>query len=154
MMFWILIISLGVAWALQSVLSLRQMQKFSTLFVEMRKRGKVCMGKFSGGIVQGAIVLFLLDDDGRITEGQRLHGVSVVARFKPFETYNGHYMGAVDPALVRDRGKSLGKAVDNARSNYQIVVGGGEAPQPQTALGRTLDTVSSKWRRKPAVIAD
>jgi len=148
-MFWILIISLGVAWALQSVLSLQQMRRFSTLFVEMRKRGKVCMGKFSGGIVQGAIVLFLLDDDGRIVTGHRLNGVSVVARFKPFELYNGQYMGDIEPSLARPQGKSLTKALNNARSNYRVVTGGGEAPQPPTALGRTIDMISSKWRRKP-----
>lgn len=148
-MFWILIISLGVAWTVQSVLSLQQMKRFSTLFVDMRKRGKVCMGKFSGGIVQGAIVLFLLDDDGRIITGQRLNGVSVIARFKPFELYNGQYMGDIDTSLARQRGKSLVKALNNACENYRIISLGGEAPQPPSALGRTIDGVSSKFRRKP-----
>lgn len=153
MMFWILIISLGVAWAMQAVLSLRQMQRFSTLFVDMRKRGKVCMGKFSGGVVQGAIVLFLLDDDGCIVRGQRLHGVSVVARFQPFDLFNGHRMGDIDPMDARKLGRSLVRAVTNATDNYRIVSNGGQAPEPPTALGRAIDTASSKFRRKPVPTA-
>jgi len=148
-MFWILIISLGVAWTLQSVLSLRQMKAFSNLFVGMRRQGKVCMGKFSGGIVQGAIVLFLLDDDdGRIRSGQRLRGVSVAARFQAFDMYDGTLMADVDPAEAAKLGKPLVKAIDNACTNYRIVNGGGQPPEPPTALSRLLAKLPSPGRRK------
>lgn len=65
-MFWIFIIAIGLSWVAQSALSFKQAKAFSTLFVDMRRRGRVAMGKFRGGIVQGAIVMFGLDDDGVI----------------------------------------------------------------------------------------
>lgn len=149
-MFWILIISLGVAYALQSVLSLRQMKAFSSLFVGMRRQGKVCMGKYSGGLLQGAIVLFLLDDDGRIRSGQRMRGVSVVARFQPFGLYDGQLMEDVDPSAAAKLGKPLVKALENAAMNFQIVNGGGQPPEPPTALSRLLAKLPSPGRRKKA----
>ena len=52
-MFWIFIIAIGLSWVAQSALSFKQAKAFSTLFVDMRRRGRVAMGKFRGGIVQG-----------------------------------------------------------------------------------------------------
>lgn len=147
-MFWILIISLGVAWTLQSIFSLRQMKAFSNLFVGMRRQGKVCMGKYSGGLFQGAIVLFLLDEDGRIRSGQRLRGVSVAARFQPFDMYDGWFMAEVDPAEAAKLGKPLVKAIENACTNFRIVNGGGQPPEPPTALSRLLAKLPSPGRRK------
>ncbi len=147
-MFWILIISLGAAWTLQSILSLRQMKAFSNLFVGMRRQGKVCMGKFSGGIVQGAIVLFLLDEDGRIRSGQRLRGVSVAARFQPFDMYDGTLMAEVDSSAAAKLGKPLVKAIENSCTNFRIVNGGGQPPEPPTALSRLLAKLPSPGRRK------
>lgn len=154
-MFWILIVSLGLAWIFQSVLSFKQTQAFTKLFVALRRRGRVAMGKFRGGIVQGAIVMFVIDDDGVITEGQRLHGVTVVARFRAFDEFNGARIADVDPSLAKPWGKSMVKAVANARDNYRIITGGGAAPEPPTALTRALGRISgiaSKWRRKPALL--
>ena len=61
MTFWIFLAALGAAWVLQSYLSFKQTQSFTKLFVAMRRRGRVAMGRFKGGIVQGAIVLFGID---------------------------------------------------------------------------------------------
>lgn len=153
-MFWIFIIAIGLSWVAQSALSFKQAKAFSTLFVDMRRRGRVAMGKFRGGIVQGAIVMFGLDDDGVILEGQRLHGVSVVARFRPFEDFTGEHISDVDPAVAARFGKSVVKAVANAKDNYRIILSGEKAPEPPTALARTIDAISAKFRRRrPAPIA-
>ena len=153
-MFWILIVALGLAWIVQSVLSFKQTQAFTRLFVALRRRGRVAMGKFRGGIVQGAIVMFGLDDDGVILEGQRLHGVSVVARFRPFEDFTGQHISDVDPAVAARFGKSVVKAVANAKDNYRIILSGEKAPEPPTALARTIDAISGVVRRRrPAPIA-
>ncbi|VEP40895.1 MULTISPECIES: transcriptional regulator GutM [Tessaracoccus] len=151
-MFWILIVALGLAWIVQSVLSFKQTQAFTRLFVALRRRGRVAMGKFRGGLAQGAIVMFVIDDDGVIVEGQRLHGVTVLARFRAFDAFNGSHIADVDPARASGWGKSMVKAVTNARDNYRIISGGGQAPEPPTALTRALGGVSrltTRWRRKP-----
>ena len=98
MTFWIFLAALGAAWVLQSYLSFKQTQSFTKLFVAMRRRGRVAMGRFKGGIVQGAIVLFGIDADGVITEGHRLNGVTVMARFRGFEDFTGQNIADIDPA--------------------------------------------------------
>ena len=51
-MFWLFLIALGAAWVLQSFLSFKQTQSFTKVFVAMRRRSRVAMGRFKGGIVR------------------------------------------------------------------------------------------------------
>ncbi|QXT63446.1 transcriptional regulator GutM [Tessaracoccus palaemonis] len=152
-MFWIFIIAIGIAWVAQSFLSFRQTQAFSQLFIALRRRGRVAMGKFRGGLVAGSIVLFLLDDDDRIVEAHRLGGVTVLARFKALAGFDGEHMGSIDPARVRALGKPTLRAVANAVDNFRIITAGGRAPEPPTALARLLDRLPGV-NRKPKTMAD
>ncbi|HMS37248.1 MAG TPA: transcriptional regulator GutM [Arachnia sp.] len=137
-MFWIVIISLGVAWLLQSFFSFKQSQAFGKLFVELRRKGRVAMGRFKGGLVQGVIVLFAIDDDGIILEGHKLQGVTVGARFKRFDLYDGQDLHEIDPHLAKRHGGPALKAIENARENLRIVTAGGQPPEPPSALTRLI----------------
>ena len=150
-MFWIVIISLGTAWLLQSFFSFKQSQAFGKLFVALRRKGRVAMGRFKGGLVQGAIVLFVVDSDGIILEGHKLQGVTVAARFKRFDLYDGQDLHEIDPELARRYGGPLRKAVENARDNLRIVTVGGHPPEPPTALARLMRRIPlPSFRRKKA----
>ena len=61
---------------LQAVLSMLQMRHFSQEFMKLRRRGKVACGRQAGGFHAGAIVMFLLDENGVIREGKKLFGVT------------------------------------------------------------------------------
>ncbi|MHA7861331.1 transcriptional regulator GutM [Tessaracoccus sp. Y36] len=138
-MFWIFIAAIGIAWVAQSFLSFKQTKAFTELFVSLRKKGRVAMGKFSGGVVAGSIVMFVLDDDDRVVEGHRLNGITVLARFKEFGLYNGRFMSMVEPREATRYGTSVVRAVANARDNYRVVVDGGVPAEPPSAVGRALD---------------
>lgn len=77
-------IALGVAFLLQIIFSMLQMKYFSSQFVKLRKRGKVVVGRKNGFFFAGAIVMFLIDDDGIILEGKKMEGVTCLARVKDF----------------------------------------------------------------------
>ncbi|HHT11740.1 MAG TPA: transcriptional regulator [Propionibacterium sp.] len=138
-MFWIFIAAIGFAWVAQSFLSFRQTKAFTQLFVDLRKKGRVAMGKFSGGLVAGSIVMFVLDEDDRVVEGHRLNGITVLARFKEFDLYDGRFMSMVEAREAKHLGKSVMRAVANARDNYRIVADGGMPSEPPTAVARALD---------------
>ena len=153
MTFWIFLAALGAAWVLQSYLSFKQTQSFTKLFVAMRRRGRVAMGRFKGGLVQGAIVLFGIDEDGVITEGRRLNGVTVLARFRSFEEFTGQHLADIDPSAAARHGRQVRNAVANAQENYRIITSGGDAPEPPSALARTVGRVKGIWRRKKSATA-
>ena len=138
-MFWIFVIALGAAWALQSFLAFKQTQAFTQLFVALRRQGRVAMGKFRGGFTAGSIVMFVLDEDDRVAEGHRLAGTTVTARFKSFDDYNGQFVGMIEPEASAQLGRPVVKAVKNLRENYLVVAAGGTPAEPTTALGRALD---------------
>lgn len=148
-MFWLFLIALGAAWVLQSFLSFKQTQSFTKVFVAMRRRSRVAMGRFKGGIVQGAIVLFGIDDDGVIQEGRKLNGTTVLARFRPFDLFDGENLADIEPERAARHGKQVVAAIANARENYRIITSGGHAPEPPSALGRTVERIKSIRRRRP-----
>lgn len=137
-MFWPFLIGFGVLYAVNTVLALRQSRHFSATFIALRRRGRVAIGKYKGLVVAGAIVLFLLDEDGRIVEGTRLSGVTALARFGDLPQFNGLLITEVSAAEDRRLAPSLRKAVTNATENYRVITGGGtasEPPGPFTRLG-------------------
>ena len=70
------ILVIVVAMAAQFALTYCQMRDFSREFAKLKRRGRVAVGRKSGGFHAGAIVMFLLDGDGIILEGKALEGVS------------------------------------------------------------------------------
>ena len=47
-------------------------------------------------VTTGAIVMFLLDEDGTIVEGTRLTGVTVLSRFRPLPEFDGLRLATLD----------------------------------------------------------
>ena len=86
--------------------------------------------------------------DGVITEGHRLNGVTVMARFRGFEDFTGQSITDIDPADAAHHGRQVRKAVENARENYRIITAGGQAPEPPSALARTVKKVRGTFRRR------
>ena len=129
-MFWTFLIGFAVIYITQTVLGFRQSKNFAQTFTSMRRRGRVAIGKKRGLLVAGAFVLFLLDADGRIVEGQKLSGVTVLSRFRTFDAFNGQDVATLDPQSNRRLNSSVRSAVANARENFLIVMAGGTAPEP------------------------
>ena len=86
-MFWTVLIAFAVVYLTQTFLALRQSKNFAATFTSLRRRGRVALGKKQGLLSAGALVLFLLDDDGRIVEGHKLSGVTVLSRFRVFDAF-------------------------------------------------------------------
>ena len=59
------------AFLIQGVLSMVQMKHFSDEFVKLRRQGRVAIGRKSGGFHAGAIVMFLIDEEGIIRIGKK-----------------------------------------------------------------------------------
>ena len=125
-----------IAFVIQSVLSMIQMKHFSNEFIALRRRGKVAVGRKSGGFFAGAIVMFLIDENGTVLEGKKLEGVTVLARVTDLEGYEGRYVGS----LRREDGpkghRNLCRAIEDAALTYCKFVAGEEIPEPPSPVGR------------------
>lgn len=147
-MFWTFMIGFAIIYLTQMALGWRQSKNFADTFTTMRRKGRVAIGKKQGLLVAGAFVLFLLDADGRIVEGQKLSGVTVLSRFRPFTLFNDQEMAALNPESDRRINRSLRAAVVNARENYRIIMAGGTAPEPPGPLTGIGSTVAGLLRRR------
>ena len=131
----------GAMFLLQAVLSVFQMRHFSKEFVKLRRRGKVACGRKSGGFHAGAIVMFLIDEDGIIQEGKKLMGVTCFARVKPLPGFEGKFVGGLTEADLPKYGKNLRKAILDASNTYNKFMAGEVIPEPPSPFqraGRTL----------------
>lgn len=131
---------------LQAVLSGLQMRHFSKEFVQLRRRGKVACGRKSGGFHAGAIVMFLIDEQGVIREGRQLCGMTCFARVKQLPGFEGKYVGGLTEADLPRYGKNLRTAIFDARDTYNKFISGEAIPEPPTPFqraGRALTGVIS-----------
>ncbi|MDR1851138.1 MAG: transcriptional regulator GutM [Propionibacteriaceae bacterium] len=147
MIFWIFMIGFAVLYGVNMVLGLHQAKHYTRAFTDLKRRGRVAIGKHKGLIGSGAIVMFLLDDADRVVEGKKICGVTVFSRFRAFDVLDGQPIAGAEP--TRHLPKVLGKAVENAKANYAVAHSGGRPVDPPTAIGRTM----SKFRRKKPVAA-
>ena len=86
----ILLIILGViVWTANGILGLMQIKDFNKNYIELRRIGKVAIGRKKGYIKAGTIVLILIDDEGIVVSSRKMQGVSVFARVKEFRGLEG-----------------------------------------------------------------
>lgn len=126
---------------IQAFLTSLQISHFNREFIKLRRRGKVACGRQSGGFHAGAIVMFLIDENGIIREGKQLTGVTAFARVKPLDGFAGKSVGGLTEADLPRHGKNLRKAILDARDTYNKVMRGEivpDKPSPFQRAGRAL----------------
>lgn len=132
MNFWVLVIFLGGAYLLQCVFGLLQIKNFSRAYTPLRKMGKVAIGKKSGGIRSGAIVMFAVDNEGIILAAKRMVGVTVFANFKELKGFEGKNVALLTEEDTQGMSKPLKKAILDATFNYNTIMSGGQLPPSLT----------------------
>lgn len=132
-----LVLVLAVAFGLQLVLSTLQMKNFNKAYIEMRRKGKVAIGRKSGGFHAGAIVMFRIDEDGIIQEGRKIEGTTCFARVRSFPGYEGRPVADLTEADGPKHHRNLCKAIADAALTYRKFVNGEEIPDKPSPLRRT-----------------
>lgn len=128
------VLALG-AYALQVVLGLRQLKHFNLTYQEMRRKGRVVIGRRSGKFRAGTIVIFAVDQAGKVLDARKMQGVSVMAKFKAMPSYLGqdiHYLDTYNP-LVRQENKLLQVAIEDARELFVRIEAGNYKDVPKVA---------------------
>ncbi|GMA98831.1 transcriptional regulator GutM [Pelosinus sp. IPA-1] len=106
-------------WLLQGVLGVWQTRHFNQGFKQLRKEGRVVVGKSKGRMSAGVVVMFCLATDGKIIRGEKMAGVTSFARLKPFSVFNHWDLLELTPSACGGLDNATRKAVLQAVKNYQ-----------------------------------
>ena len=129
---------IGLAFVIQFVLSSFQMKNFNNEFVRLRRKGKVAIGRKSGGFHAGAIVMFRIDEKGIIQESRKIEGT----------TFQGRYVGDLSVNDVGKSHKNLRKAVEDAALTYKKYMAGEEIAQPPSNFQKAGNVVTNLFNRR------
>ncbi|MCK4026760.1 transcriptional regulator [Streptococcus suis] len=140
------------AYVLQIYLGLKQLKHFNAAYSELRQKGRVAIGRRSGKIKAGTIVMFAVDRNGKVVDAKRMQGVTVAARFKSMPSYVGqdiHYLDTYNP-LVRKENKLLQIAIEDARELFLRIEAGNYEDVPKLApvlsVGNQLKLLSTRLK--------
>lgn len=145
----LLMILIIPAYLIQAYLGFKQMKKFGEEYKELRKEGRVAIGRKSGAISAGVIVLLGLDNEGVITKGRKLQGTTVAAEFKDYNILNGQYIGNIskNSDILKNEFKNTKKAIQEAVDNYELVVNGKEIPEKEAPLIKIKNKIKNKFTK-------
>ena len=151
-----ILIVVGIAFLLQGLLGFFQMRHLTNEFLKLRRKGKVAFGRKSGGFRAGAVVMFLIDENGIVQEGRKLEGTTAFARVKPLEGFEGRYIGSLTQADGPARHKNLCRAIEDAALTYRKYTAGElveetRAPGPLQRAESAIGSLLEKTRKKAAV---
>ncbi|WP_203261563.1 transcriptional regulator GutM [Streptococcus uberis] len=109
-----------LAYVVQIILGMKQLKHFNKVYAELRKKGRVAVGRRSGKIKSGTIVMFAIDKEGLVLDARKMQGVTVAAHFKQMPNFIGqdiHYFDTYNP-LVRNENKLVQIAIEDARELF------------------------------------
>ena len=108
-------------WITQTVLGFRQFKKFNNHIKELRREGRVAIGRARGYFSAGVLVLFVIDDECRILRGEIMEGRTVFAGFKPFDHFNGLTLFELSDDLCKSMNIPMQQAIAvmSAQKEYE-----------------------------------
>ncbi len=78
---YLFIVFAASAYVLQAVISWKQLKHFNQTYSELRRKGKVAIGKRPGKIRSGTIVMLAIDDHDQVLEVRKCKGLHLWQNF-------------------------------------------------------------------------
>lgn len=141
-------LAIAAAFVLQAVFSCLQMKHFSNEFIKLRRQGRVACGRKSGGFHAGAIVMFLLDEDGIIRTARKMEGVTCLARVRDLPGFEGRDIRDLTEEDGPRNHRNLRKAIADASLSYRKFTAGEVIPDPPTPFEKVQYALSGLGRRR------
>jgi DNA-binding transcriptional regulator of glucitol operon len=116
---WIIFVLIGAAWIGQMILGFYQIKYFNKNFKDMRKLGKVVIGKNKGKVRAGVVVLIAIDKDSNIIKAKKMQGISVFARMRALKILENKNLLKINTSSLKGVDKWTVKAVDNGIESYK-----------------------------------
>jgi glucitol operon activator protein len=116
----VLIILGIIMWILNFLLGMLQIKNFNKNYMELRKNGKVAIGRKKGYLQAGTIVMILINNGGEVVSSRKMQGVSVFARVRKFTGLEGMELGKITKDDLAKYNRFMRAAILDAINNYNI----------------------------------
>ncbi|MEH7547118.1 glucitol operon activator protein GutM [Neobacillus bataviensis] len=138
MQIFIIMIFMAGAFIFQMVLGYLQIKHFSKAYAELRRIGKVAIGKKPGKIRSGTIVMFAVTNSGKILKAKKIQGVTVMAKVKDLHGFEDKNIRTLEEKDLTQCNKLLKLAILDAVQNYKVIMSGGEIPEKNSLFKRMM----------------
>jgi glucitol operon activator protein len=135
---YIIMIFIAGAFVIQMGLGFLQIKHFSKAYAELRRIGKVAIGKKPGRIRAGTIVLFAISNSGKILQAKKMQGVTVMATFKNLPGFEDKNIKTLQEEDLAHCNKLLKLAILDAVHNYKTIMSGGVIPEKNSLFKRMM----------------
>lgn len=125
-MIWYIILFVGFSWLLQSILGFLQIKHFNREYAELRRLGRVAIGKKTGRFQAGTVVMFAIDRKNTIIKATRMQGVTVFSRVRNLRGFEGKNLLKLGEEDFKKVNKLTRLAIKDALNSYHIIAKGGE----------------------------
>ncbi|AYV65485.1 MULTISPECIES: transcriptional regulator GutM [Niallia] len=134
----IIMLLIAGAFVIQMGLGFLQIKHFTKGYSELRRMGKVAIGKKPGRIKAGTIVLFAINKNGRILAAKKMQGVTVMAKFRDLPGFLDKNIRNLKEEDLKHCNKLLRDAILDASNNYKIIMNGGVVPEKDSFFKRMM----------------
>lgn len=138
MQFFIIMIFIAGAFVVQMGLGFLQIKHFTKAYAELRRIGKVAIGKKPGRIRAGTIVLFAVSNSGEILKAKKMQGVTVMAKVKDLPGFEDKNIKTLQEEDMCHCNKLLKLSILDAVNNYKIIMSGGVIPEKNSPFKRMM----------------
>lgn len=121
-----LIVMIGIAWLVQSILGFLQIKHFNRKYAQLRSLGRVAIGKRTGKFRAGTVVMFAIDKNNKVLKAAKMQGVTVFSRVRDLKGFEGIYFPKMKDEAYQHLDQLTRLAIMDALSSYDIISKGGE----------------------------
>jgi Glucitol operon activator len=115
----VLLILIGIiCWLLNFALGFVQIKNFNENYIEMRRKGRVVIGRKRGYLQAGTIILLNVDEENTIFACKIIQGISVLAKMKQFSGLEGKQINKLTQEDISQYRKLTRVAILNAIDNF------------------------------------
>lgn len=147
MFFIMLIIMLAVGWVIQYIFGILQIKNFSKHYKELRKKGRIAIGRRPSIFKSGTLVLIQINKKNEIEEIRYMQGVTVFSKFKRLKGLNGVKINKLTDKQLSKYNKLLIKAILDAQNTFNIIQNGGEIQNIPSPLKRSMNKINKLFKK-------
>jgi glucitol operon activator protein len=130
----LLVILLAIGFLLQSIFGVFQIKNFNKHYAELRKVGRVAIGRSKGIFRSGAVLMLALDAKANIIQAEKMQGLTILARCKRVQKLEGQPLLYIDEDVIKSVDPFLRKAIKDAQKSYEIIISGGTVEQSKSPV--------------------